>query len=83
MKRYIGYIVLTVIQVFVLHFMKQKVFAGQYDLIAFLVEGVISVAVSVAAVSVCYFRTEEYKYLTDILKGIVTKILGKRKSKNS
>lgn len=82
-KRYIGYIVLTVTQVFVLHFVKQKLFAGQYDLLAFLVEGVISVAVSVAAVSICYFRTEEYKYLIDILKGIVTKILGKRKSKNS
>ena len=77
-KSYIGYVVLAVVQITILHFVKQSFFQGQYTIWAFLVEGAMSVAVSIVAISVCYFRTDQYQYLLDILKGIVGKVLKKK-----
>lgn len=77
-KNYIGYVVLVVVQIVVLHFVKQQLFAGQYTIWAFLIEGVMSVGVSVLAISICYFKTEQYQYLLNILKGIVGKVVRKK-----
>lgn len=78
-KKYISYIVLTVGQVFVLYILKQTLLYGRYTLRAFLIEGICSVVVSVIAIYACYYRTEEYKYLVNILKGMCQRIFKKAK----
>lgn len=77
-KDYIGYVVLIVVQVTVLHVVKQRLFADWYTLAAFVVEGMVSVGFSVTAISVLYFKTDRYRYFIGILKGILMKFKKKR-----
>lgn len=68
---YIGYILLIVGQVAVLYILKQKLFAGQYTLLAFIVEGMLCVVVSILAISAVFFKTPQYQYFINILKGLM------------
>jgi len=77
-KSYIGYVVLVVVQIILLHIVKQRFFVDWYTLPAFLVEGVTSVGVSIAAISICYFRTDCYQYLISILRRIVRRGRGEK-----
>lgn len=74
---YIGYVLLTTGQVWLLYMLMQRFLAGNYTVWAFLIEGICSVALSVTAVSICYFRTEQYQYLLNIVKGILRGLLRK------
>ncbi len=74
---YIGYVLLTTGQVWLLYVLMQRFLAGNYTVWAFLIEGICSVALSVTAVSICYFRTEQYQYLLNIVKGILRGLLRK------
>lgn len=71
---YIGYVALVVGQIAALYVLKQKAFGGQYTVVSFVLEGFICVGVSVAIISICYFKTEQYQYLISILKSVVLKV---------
>lgn len=73
-KSYIGYVVLVIVQVVFLHVIKHRFFSGWYTIGAFIIEGILSVGVSAAAITLVYFRTEQYQYLLGILKGILKKV---------
>lgn len=76
-RTYIGYVAIVAGQIICLYCFKQKYFDGQYTLRAFLAEGFICVGTSVIVISVCYFRTEQYRYLISILKGMIKRIIKK------
>lgn len=73
-KNYIGYVILVVVQIALLHFVKQKFFPHWYSFVAFLTEGAVCVGISAAAISVCYFKTDQYQYFIGILKKMFSKI---------
>lgn len=78
-NKYISYTILTTLQVFLLHLIKQTFFYGKYNFLTFLIEGTASITVSSMAISICFGRTEEFKYMMSIIKSIFQKILAKIK----
>lgn len=78
-RDYVGYVVVAIVQITLLHIIKQRFFPYWYTLTAFVTEGFISVGVSAVAISICYFWTDRYQYFIGILKNIVCKVIKRRK----
>ena len=76
-KDYSEYVLLLVVQIVILHVIKERFWGGWYTFTAFILEGIICVGVSAIMISVCYFRTERYQYLLNIAKGIIGRVIKK------
>ena len=74
---YAGYTVIVLIQNIMLHFFKNTLFYDNYTLIAFIIEGCISVVVACGSVCIFYHKTEQFNFLFSIVKGIVGKVTKK------
>lgn len=76
-RRYVGYILVVVLQIVCTYWIKQIVFLNQYDFVTFLFEGILSTVLSILVITIVYGRTDEYKYLVNILRGIINRVLRK------
>ena len=76
-KDYSEYVLLLVVQIVILHVIKERFWGGWYTFTAFILEGIICVGVSAIMISVCYFRTERYQSLLNIAKGIIGRVIKK------
>ena len=75
-KKYIRYTFLVIIQIMILHILKQQIVGENYNFFLFFVEAIVSVAVSVLAIILCFRKTKEYDYLVSIIKKILKRMTG-------
>lgn len=72
---YLKYTILTIVQVWILHLLKQRWLFQRYDIVAFLLEGIGSVVASILLITIFFGRTKEYHYLITIVKQLCSRLM--------